>query len=116
MLFRSAGLEHGLGIGRQGQAGPLRAAPRWYAAAAIDRILFRQSLLVATELRTGRQLPGAATDLSAGAGFRWQWSPVLVLDAGASFRLNHSDEPAVSLTIGLSREFSWAAHRRVGAR
>jgi hypothetical protein len=83
----------------------VESPPRWQASAAVDRTLLRQSVLVIGELEASRTLHGAPVQLNAAAGFRWQWTPTLVLDVGVSRRLR-SDGPDIGLTAGLSHVFA----------
>ena len=44
--------------------------------------------------------------MNAGAGFRWQWTPTFVLDAGVQRRLRDDIGPDIGVTIGLSHAFA----------
>jgi hypothetical protein len=106
----------GLGIGRQQTSSLVATGSRWWAGAAVDRTLFRQSLLLVAALRASREVSGAPTGVTAGAGIRWQFSPVVVLDAGSTVRASHAGAPGFALSVGLSREWSWAGRRPAGAQ
>src|SRR4029077_4414147 len=79
-------------------------APRWSGSVALDRTLFRSSVLLLLEGLAEQEVQGAPTMVLFGAGARWQVSPTVVLDAGLSRRLT-SDGPDIGLTVGLSRVF-----------
>jgi hypothetical protein len=76
--------------------------PRWSLGWAIDRTLYRQSLLLVGSLSASRVTNDATTEAIAAVGLRWQWSPRTVLDAGVERRLS-SAGPDLGLTIGLTR-------------
>ena len=84
-------------------------APRWSHGLAVDRTLFRQSLLLVGGLVIQRAVRGAPVEANAALGARYQLSPTLVLDAGVARRLRSRAGPDYDLTIGLSRAFglSW---------
>jgi hypothetical protein len=88
-------------------AGPLRQ-PDWSAGLALDRTAFRSSLLVLGELVALGEPGTGTTEVSAGAGLRWQLAPTLVLDAGVHRRLGEAG-PDLGLTVGLSHAFGLAA-------
>ena len=61
------------------------AGTRWFAGAAIDHALVMSSTLVAADIFAERLVGFSPfVDWTAGVGLRHQWSPRLVLDAGAS--------------------------------
>jgi hypothetical protein len=97
---RSFGSEDQLGV---------EFAPRWSYGLAVDRTLFRSSVLLVGELLTRRATQEAASEVNAAAGLRYQLSPTLVLDAGIARRLRSDAGPDYDLTIGLSHAFglSW---------
>jgi hypothetical protein len=66
---------------------------------ALDHTLWRRSLWLGAEVGGVQVTAGAATDLLVGGGFRWQWTPVDVIDLGV--RSAHDQE----LTIGLTHVF-----------
>jgi hypothetical protein len=84
------------------------AEPKWAVSAAVDRTLLRQSLLLIGELSVLEAASQAPTEVTAAAGFRYQLTPTLVLDAGVSRRLSADAGPDLGLTIGLSHAFSFA--------
>ena len=83
----------------------LEAPPRWFIGGAVDYTFFRPSLLVVGELTALQDYDGAPTELSLGGGIRWQWTPTLVLDAGAERRLTGNAGPDIELTLGLTHTF-----------
>ncbi|HET8623402.1 MAG TPA: hypothetical protein VFM14_07555 [Gemmatimonadales bacterium] len=95
---RSVGSETGLSA--------LDAAPRWGYGIAGDYTLLRSSLLLVGETVVRRAVAGARVEVNAAAGFRWQWTPTLVLDAGVARRLRSDAGPDLGLTIGLTHAFA----------
>ena len=98
--------------------GPTDASPlagersRWFAGLGIDHTWALQSLLGIVTVTAEQPLtPDARTAWSAGGGARWQWTPQLVLDAGASRRFS-GDAPAWSATVGLTWTFAMRATMR----
>jgi hypothetical protein len=94
-----------------GPDGPLPAAEaldRWWYGAAVDRTLFRQSLLFIAEIYARRAAYAVPVELNAGVGLRWQWQPTVVLDAGVTRRLRATG-PDYAFTVGLTRAFAIAA-------
>lgn len=92
--------------GAFGFADPARAAlveplPRWSAGGAIDRTLYRQSLLLIGDVTASAATRQAPTEVNATLGLRWQWTPTTVLDAGVTRRLTE-DGPDLGLTLGLT--------------
>ena len=81
------------------------AAPRWSGSLAVDRTLFRQSLLLVIEGLAEQEVRGGPTIATLAAGARWQWTPTAVLDLGVSRRLT-SDGPDFGITLGLSHAFA----------
>ena len=81
------------------------AAPRWSASLAVDRTLFRQSLLLVVEGLVEQEVRGEPTLATVAAGARWQWTPTTVLDLGISRRLTSSG-PDFGVTAGLSHAFA----------
>jgi hypothetical protein len=92
------------GIGSESGLSPLDPAPRWAYGLAGDYTLLRSSLLLVGETVVRRSVSGAPVEVNAGAGFRWQWTPTLVLDAGLSRRLADTG-PDFGMTVGLTHTF-----------
>jgi len=82
------------------------AADRWSASIAVDRAVIRRSLLLIGEVAVGEAVRGAPTGVNAALGFRWQWTPTVVLDGGVERRLRESAGSDIGLTIGLSYAFA----------
>lgn len=92
-----------------GDDGPLAVAEpavRWRTSVAVDRALIRRSLLFIAEVSASEAVRGAPAEVNAGAGFRWQWTPTFVLDAGVQRRLRDDIGPDIGITIGLSHAFA----------
>ena len=100
-VLRSFGPVRGLGR--------VEAPPRWRFGIAVDRTLFRQSVLLVGDVVAARVVTGAPLEITAAAGLRWQWTPTLVLDAGARRRLRRQVGPDYAFSVGLSHAFgvSW---------
>jgi hypothetical protein len=80
-----------------------RRGGRWLHGLALDRTLFRHSLLGAAEVTVRRDGSGAPAALATAAGVRLQVSPYLVLDAGLERQWRRAAGRGVSLTAGLTR-------------
>jgi len=83
----------------------LEPPKRWWVSAAVDRTLYRQSLLLLGEVAVLGPAFEPGTEVTAAAGLRWQWTPSLVLDAGVARRLTTAG-PDVALTASLDWTFS----------
>lgn len=94
------------GIGIGASSGAIEPIPRWRAALAVDRTLLRHSVVLIAELGIERERRGAPMTAEAAGGVRWQWTPTLVLLAGAERRLSRSGAD-VGFTVGVSRTFVW---------
>jgi hypothetical protein len=114
------------GLATRGLSGPVRLhvngayvfndpLERWWAGAALDYVLpFHHTLLL---LETYLSLPQEGTaQVHSTAGFRYQLTPTLGLDAGVgrSWRGERAQEWV--LTFGLTREFGVRALMPVGRR
>lgn len=82
--------------------------PRWGTGLALDYTFFRPSLLVVGALSVSDVEGEGPAATVASAGLRWQWSPTMVLEAGAGRRLG-SAGPDLRLTLGLSSSFALRA-------
>ena len=100
-------LNGAVGIGAEGTAPAVEGIPRWWAGAALDRTLYRHSVLLIAELYALRDTQAAPVELNAGLGARWQVTPTLVLDAGVARRLRSSG-PDLEVTVGFSHAFAIA--------
>jgi hypothetical protein len=101
-------LNGGLTLGDQTGRPEVNAEPDWAMSLAADRTFLRQSLLVIGELGVLEASSSAPTEVTAGLGVRYQLTPTLVLDAGASRRLVERAGPDLGLTLGLSHAFALA--------
>lgn len=81
---------------------------RWWYGAALDRTLFRQSILVIAEVYARRSLEAAPVEVNASLGVRWQWRPTAVIDMGIARRLRANLGPDFAVTIGVSSAFAIA--------
>jgi hypothetical protein len=78
--------------------------PRWQAGVAFDYTFFRPSLLLVSALSASAPGAGEPTATTVSAGVRWQWTPTLVVEAGAGRRLSPTG-PDLRLTLGISSTF-----------
>ena len=70
---------------------------------ALDRTLWRQSLLVGVEGGAAQEMSGEDPHWLAGAGLRWQWTPTLVLDLGLRVNVPPAGRAQQVATFGISR-------------
>ena len=80
--------------------------PRWYGALGLDYTFFRPSLLVVGALSASSPGGEEPTATVLSAGLRWQWTPTMVVEAGAGRRLGPTG-PDLRLTLGLSSSFGF---------
>ncbi len=81
---------------------------RWSYGAALDRTLFRHSLLLLGEIVARRTARATPVEVNAGAGVRYQLTPTAVLDFGLSRRLRRAAGPDLGVTLGFSHLFGFA--------
>ena len=93
-------------FGPDGTPAAVEAAERWWVGAALDRTLFRQSLLLVSEVYALRVRRSSPTEVNASLGIRWQWRPTAVIDFGVARRLRHNAGPDYAITIGISNAFA----------
>lgn len=93
-------------LGRERSLGAVEPGHRWSYSLAVDRTLFRQSVLLIGEVAVRRIVKGAPVDWSAAVGGRYQWTPTTVIDLGFRRRLGKSAGPDLALTIGFSHAFA----------
>ncbi len=96
------------GVGSEDNGGDGKILPRWSYGLAVDRTLFRQSVLLVAELTAARAVRGTPVEVDAGLGARYQMSPTLVVDVGLARRLRADAGPDLALTFGLSHAFGVA--------
>ena len=94
------------GLGKEASLGEGEPLDRWTYGAAIDRTLFRQSVLLIGEVFAAQAVAGAPTAVNASLGARWQWRTNTVLDIGVGRRLKEQPGPDFALTVGLSHAFA----------
>ena len=95
-----------LNAGAAAGEGPSEALPRWHGGLALDYTFFRPSLLIVGALSASQPGEGDPTESEVSAGLRWQWTPTMVVEAGAGRRLS-SAGPDLRLTLGLSSTFGF---------
>jgi hypothetical protein len=95
-------------FGRDGTPAAVEGLDRWWYGAALDRTLFRQSVLVIGEVYSGRPTDAAPVEVNASLGLRWQWRPTAVIDVGISRGLSKGLGPEFAMTIGVSNAFAIA--------
>ena len=78
---------------------------RWLVGGAIDKTYPLSALLITADFYGSKPIEiGSSVEYTTGAGFRYQRSPTLALDAGVGRRLN-GDNPAWFLTFGTAYAF-----------
>ncbi len=92
-------------FGPDGTPAAVEAAERWWYGAALDRTLFRQSVLLVGEVYALRLVRGSPTEVNASLGLRWQWRPTAVIDLGVARRLRQNG-PDYAITFGISNAFA----------
>lgn len=93
-------------FGKDRPLGAAEAANKWWYGGAIDRTLYRRSVLLIGEVYALRTLSAAPVQVNASVGLRAQLTPYLVFDAGVVRRLKKSVGPDFELTAGFSRAFA----------
>jgi hypothetical protein len=94
------------GFGSEQAPAAAETVPRWSASVAVDRTLFRSSVLLVGELAAAGLERHAPAEVNLSLGGRWQWAPTLVLDAGVTRRLRSGVGPDLAVTAGLSYAFA----------
>ena len=95
-------------FGRDGTPAAVEGLDRWWYGAALDRTLFRQSILVIGAVYARRPRDAAPIEVNASLGLRWQWRPTAVIDVGISRGLRQGLGPEYAMTIGVSHAFAIA--------
>jgi len=100
-------------LGDEAALSAVEPGARWSYSLAVDRTLFRQSVLLVGEVAARRAVKGAPMEVNAAAGARYQWTPTTVLDFGVRRRLREAAGPDLALTVGFSHAFalSWLMPR-----
>jgi hypothetical protein len=94
------------GFGSEADISVAESIDRWNASLAVDRTLFRSSLLLVGEVAVTQSIQDAPTEINGALGGRWQWTPTLVLDVGLTRRLRADIGPDIGVTVGLSHAFA----------
>ena len=94
--------------GGDASSAAVEGVENWWYGAAVDRTLFRQSVLLVGEVYALREARGAPAQVNASLGLRWQWRPTRVLDVGIARRLREGLGPDYAVTIGISNAFAIA--------
>ncbi|MGH7547485.1 MAG: hypothetical protein ACREMM_04840 [Gemmatimonadales bacterium] len=95
-------------VGRDGTPAAVEALDRWWYGAAVDRTLYRQSLLLVGEAYARKLTDRAPLEVNASLGLRWQWRTTTVLDIGIARRLRSAVGPDFAFTVGISNAFALA--------
>lgn len=95
-------------LGPDGAPAVVEPADRWWYGAALDRTLFRRSVLVVGEVYAARPAGGVPVQVNAAAGLRYQWRPTVVLDLGVARGLRRGLGPEFAVTFGVSSAFAIA--------
>jgi len=95
-------------LGRDAPGPAVEGIDRWWYGAALDRTLFRHSLLVVAEVYALKAVEGAPVEVNTSLGLRWQWRPTAVLDLGISRGLRQDLGPEYAFTVGISHAFAIA--------
>lgn len=93
-------------FGKDRALGVAEAANKWWYGAAVDRTLYRRSLLLIGEVYALRSVSIDPVQVNASIGLRAQLTPYLVFDAGIGRRLKQAAGPDLELTAGFSRAFA----------
>lgn len=93
-------------LGRDAPGPAVEGIERWWYGAALDRTLFRHSLLLIGEVYASRDLEAVPVEVNASLGLRWQWRPTAVIDVGIARRLRKGLGPDYAVTIGMSNAFA----------
>lgn len=82
------------------------APAKWTYGLAVDRTLFRQSILLVGEVYGLQPAAGSRTEFNASLGARYQFNTTTVLDVGVSRRLRAGIGPDFAITAGFSHAFA----------
>ena len=93
-------------LGRDRPLAAVEAANKWWYGAAIDRTLFRRSVLVLGEVYALRTVSAEPVQVNASIGLRAQLTPYMVLDMGLARRLRRAAGPDLEVTAGFTRAFA----------
>ena len=93
-------------FGRDRPLAAAEAANKWWYGAAVDRTLYRTSILIIGEIYALRSVSAQPVQVNASVGLRIQLTPYMVFDAGIARRLKKAAGPDLELTAGFSRAFA----------
>ncbi|MEO8451611.1 MAG: hypothetical protein ABI647_17590 [Gemmatimonadota bacterium] len=93
-------------LNRVQRAAAVEGLPRWWAGAAVDRTLFRQSLLLVAETFVNKPETGGKAEVVGSLGVRYQLTTTSVLDFGVAQGFQSNRGPNPSLTVGISKAFA----------
>ncbi|MGH7613756.1 MAG: hypothetical protein ACREMW_06930 [Gemmatimonadales bacterium] len=93
-------------LGSDGTPAAVEALDRWWYGAAVDRTLFRQSVLLVGEAYARKLTDGAPVEVNVSLGLRWQLRTTTVLDIGIARRLRSAVGPDFAFTVGISNAFA----------
>jgi hypothetical protein len=88
---------------------------RYEASIALDRSLWRNSLLLGIEGGVAQTVRGADPTWLGGAGLRWQWTPTDVLDLGYRATSHLALRTSHSFSVGLTHAWGWGRPSRRAA-
>lgn len=94
-------------LGRDAAGPVVEGIDQWWYGAALDRTLFRQSVLLVGEVYAAREIETAPVEVNIALGLRWQARPTTVIDVGMTRRLGDVG-PDLALTVGVSNAFAIA--------
>ena len=83
-------------------------AGRWWWGAALDRTLFRESVLLLAEVYARGATRAAPTEVTGSLGVRWQWRSTAVIDVGLARGVVRGRGPDYAFTVGISDAFGFA--------
>ena len=92
-------------FGRDRPQAAAEPANKWWAGAALDRTLFRQSVLLVGEVYALRAANSRPVEVNASLGLRYQLTPYMVGDVGVARRLR-AEGPDYEVTLGFSHAFA----------
>lgn len=88
------------------QVAAAEPAARWTYGLAMDRTLFRQSILLIGEVYGLQATKQSRTEFNTSLGARYQFNTTTVLDLGVTRRLRSDVGPDFAITAGFSHAFA----------